>query len=93
MGKYFIELTGPAKRDILAHKKSGDTASIKKIETILSELSEHPFSGTGQPEALKYQLQGFWLRRINHRDRLVYQVHENVVTVEVVSALGHYFDK
>jgi toxin YoeB len=93
MAKYFVELTGPAKRDILAHKQSGNIASIKKIERILSELSEHPYSGTGQPEPLKYQLQGFWSRRINQKDRLIYQVHENIVTVEVVSAIGHYLDK
>jgi len=75
------------------HLKSGNKASIAKIEVILLELTEHPYTGAGQPERLKHDLSGFWSRRINHKDRMVYQVNENIVTVEVVSAMGHYFDK
>ncbi|MCD4710305.1 MAG: type II toxin-antitoxin system YoeB family toxin [Bacteroidales bacterium] len=38
------------------------------------ELSETHYSGTGNPEALKYYLSGYWSRRINKRDRIVYNV-------------------
>jgi toxin YoeB len=62
----------------------------KKIQKILSELEEHPYTGEGQPEALKYDLTGFWSRRINKKDRIVYKVEEEIVTVLVVSAMGHY---
>ena len=48
------------------------------------------FTGTGNPEELKYELSGFWSRRINKKDRLIYEVQEEVVTVFVVSAFGHY---
>ncbi len=75
---------------MLAHKKSGDTASIKKILKILNELSEHPFTGIGNPEQLKYELSGYWSRRINKKDRLIYEVNQDIVTVYVVSAIGHY---
>ena len=57
---------------------------------ILNELKEHPYTGTGNPEELKYELSGFWSRRINKKDRLIYEVQEEVVTVFVVSAFGHY---
>jgi len=57
---------------------------------LISELKLHPYSGTGKPEALKHDLQGYWSRRINQKDRLVYRVEENIVTVTVVAALGHY---
>ena len=90
MGRYFVDLTEPAKKDILQHKKAGNIAAIKKIEIILVELAEHPYTGTGKPEQLKYNLAGFWSRRINRTDRLIYSVSENTVTVEVVSAMGHY---
>ena len=63
---------------------------IKKILKILNELKEHPYTGTGNPEELKYELSGFWSRRINKKDRLIYEVQEEVVTVFVVSAFGHY---
>lgn len=64
-----------------------------KITKLIAELEEHPFTGTGQPEELKYELKGVWLRKINHQDRLIYEVHENIVTVNVISAMGHYSDK
>jgi toxin YoeB len=93
MGKYKITLTDLAKKQLKQHKKSGNQATIKRIEIILYELSQHPFEGTGKPEALKYNLKGFWSRRINLKDRMVYEVFENTVTVDVISAKGHYGDK
>ncbi|WP_396172984.1 type II toxin-antitoxin system YoeB family toxin, partial [Flavobacterium sp.] len=47
----------------------------------------------GKPEQLKYELTGFWARRINQKDRIIYNVEEDIVTVEVISAMGHYGDK
>ena len=93
MGKFRIEVTERAERDLEKHYKSGNKATIKKIEVFFVELSEHPYTGTGQPEALKHQLHGFWSRRISLKDRLIYKVSEQVVTVEVISAMGHYLDK
>ena len=71
-------------------KKSGNTASIKKILKILNELKEHPSTDSGNPEELKYDLSGFWSRRINSKDRLIYEIVEDLNTVFVVSGLGHY---
>jgi toxin YoeB len=39
---------------------------------------------------LKYELAGFWSRRINQKDRLIYKVEEDLVIVFVISAMGHY---
>ena len=72
---------------------SGDNKSIKKIEKIFEELMIHPYKGTGNPELLKYQFKGLWSRRINQKDRLIYEVNENIVSVFVISAFGHYYDK
>ncbi|MBW7869127.1 MAG: Txe/YoeB family addiction module toxin [Brumimicrobium sp.] len=93
MGKFIVELTEKALKDIALHKKSGNKSSEKKIKKILEELKEHPYTGTGQPEALKYQLSGKWSRRINNKDRMIYEVKDKIVTVEVLSAIGHYLDK
>jgi toxin YoeB len=93
MGKFRITLTDQAKIDIQKHYLSGNQSAINKIEKILKELSEHPYIGTGQPEQLKYNLQGFWSRRINKKDRMIYSVNDTIVVVEVVSAMGHYKDK
>ena len=93
MGKYKIILQPQAQKHLASHKKSGDKASIKKIDLILKELAIHPFIGVGKPEALKHELNGFWSRKINAKDRMIYAVKDSIVTVEVVSALGHYSDK
>lgn len=93
MGKFRIEIKELAKKQIIQHYKSGDKKSIKNIEKILLELSETPFEGSGNPEPLKYELAGFWSGRINQKDRMIYYLQDETVTVFVVSAKGHYSDK
>lgn len=93
MGKYEIIIPEPVQKQISSHNKSGDKSIIKKIEKILIELENTPYSGIGNPEQLKYNLTGFWSRRINQKHRLVYKVEETLITVLVVSAMGHYNDK
>jgi len=93
MGGYSIELTDTAKADLKKIHKSGDMKSIKKIDKIMKDLSIHPTMGEGKPEELKYELSGFWSRQINKKDRLIYQINDNKISVLVVSALGHYSDK
>jgi toxin YoeB len=93
MGKFRVKIEKIAENDIQKHLKSGNKSTIRKIEIILLELSEHPYTGIGQPEQLKYELSGYWSRRINQKDRMIYKVEENIVTVFVLSAMGHYSDK
>jgi len=93
MGQFRVEVKPEAKKDLARHYHSGNKATIKKIEKILVELELHPETGEGQPERLKYELQGLWSRRINHADRMVYSIDNDIVKVEVLSAIGHYGDK
>jgi len=93
MGKYFVEITDQAKKQLAEILKSGDKASIKKIQQIFIELSIHPASGVGKPEKLKFEFSGYWSRQINKKDRLVYRIDEEIITVYVISAKGHHDDK
>lgn len=93
MGKYSVELSTRAKKELQVHYKSGNQLVIRKIEQIFLELSETPYSGTGNPESLKYHLSGYWSRRLTKRDRIIYRVVEDKVLVLIVSAIGHYDDK
>ena len=93
MGQFKLKIEELAEIHIKKHFKSGDKASIKKIEKILIELTNTPYTGTGNPEQLKYELTGFWSRKVNQKDRLIYKVEENIVTVFVISAMGHYNQK
>lgn len=82
-----------AVNDIAELKKSGNKATIAKIERLLLELREHPTTGTGQVEALKDNLSGFWSRRIDKFSRMVYTIDEEIITVFIISAKGHYGEK
>ena len=69
MGKFRVIVSDRAKKDLLLIQKSGDKACIRKVEQIVSELYLHPETGTGKPERLKFDLTGYWSRRINKKDR------------------------
>lgn len=90
---YIIEFEEKALKDLSELKKSGNKAIINKIEKLLVELIEHPATGTGQVEALKGNLSGYWSRRIDKFNRIIYTIKEEVVTVTIISAKGHYGDK
>lgn len=90
---YSIKFTKKADKDIILFTKAGDKAILKKIQKLLEELSEHPTTGTGHPEQLRHQLSGLWSRKITDKHRLVYQILETEIIVEILSAEGHYGDK
>lgn len=92
MGKYSVRISPIAERELKAVHKSGDKGSIKKIEKLIDELSEHPKTGTGKPEQLK-GVENIWSRRIDKKNRLLYTIKEEIVVVLVLSVLGHYDDK
>lgn len=68
--------------------QSNDKKKLKRINTLIKEVMRDPFEGIGNPEALKYQLQGFWSRRIDKEHRLVYQYKEEELLI--VSCRYHY---
>ena len=85
---YHLDFSDQANSDISYDKKIGNKDILRKILNLLNELSEHPFEGTGKPEALKHNLSGFWSRRINNEHQLVYEVYVGIVYI--VSVKGHY---
>ena len=89
---YRIAFTPQASEDFKFWNETSPKTA-EKIKSMLRELQEHPFTGTGKPEPLKYQFSGAWSRRINHKDRLVYQVNGDVVTVFVLAMRFHYKNK
>lgn len=90
MGKYTIKIERRAIKELQAHQKSGNKTIIKRIEQIFDELAEHPETGIGQPEQLRYQLSGYWSRRISSEHRIIYRIDEDIIEVLVISAYGHY---
>ena len=86
---YSVSLTKVAKEDLAFFKRS-QPHNFKKASKLLFELAEHPESGSGQPEQLKYDLAGHWSRRIDDEHRMIYAIDEDVVRVEVLKMRYHY---
>ena len=88
-----IVLLQQAQKDRDYWKKSGNKAIMERISALLKDIMEHPYTGIGKPEPLKYSLAGKWSRRINAEHSLIYSVNENIITVYVFSMRYHYFKK
>jgi len=56
------------------HWQQTDQKMLKRINELLRDISQTPFTGLGKPEPLKHRYKGFWSRRIDSEHRLIYQV-------------------
>ncbi|MDR0976693.1 MAG: Txe/YoeB family addiction module toxin [Prevotellaceae bacterium] len=89
---YNIEFSPNALKDIAKLQKS-EPACFKKLVKLFEELREHPYTGTGHPEQMKWTSVPTWSRRISPKHRLVYEVREEHIRVFILSSYGHYDDK
>ncbi len=71
-------------------KKTGNKAIMNRITALLQDIKNHPYTGIGKPEPLKYDLSGKWSRRINSEHRIVYSVDEEKIEVHILSMRYHY---
>jgi toxin YoeB len=65
-----------------------DKKVLKRINHLIKDIQRTPYSGIGKPEALRFDLKGFWSRRINREHRLVYRLTD--ISIEIVSCRFHY---
>ena len=65
-----------------------ETKTLKKIHRLLEDIDRSPFDGLGKPEPLKFELSGYWSRRINEADRLIYKVEKEIINV--IACKSHY---
>jgi toxin YoeB len=89
---YKVLFSDKATEDLRALKKS-EPQAFKKAMSLIEELADHPKTGRGKPTLKKYDLAGFYARKITDKHRLVYSIDDLTITVEVVSTRGHYNDK
>lgn len=67
-----------------------DRKTLKRINSLLKDISRSPESGKGKPEPLSHELSGYFSRRINSKDRLVYRVEDSQIII--LSCRYHYSD-
>ena len=65
-----------------------DKKTLKRINQLLADIARNNFTGMGKPEPLKNNLNGYWSRRIDEVNRLVYKVTNN--QIEVIQCKGQY---
>lgn len=68
-----------------------DKKTLKRINQILKDIDRNPYAGIGKPEQLRGNFSGYWSRRIDHCNRIVYRIKEN--QIEIAQCGSHYRDK
>ena len=65
-----------------------DKKTLKRINKLITDIKRSPFQGIGKPEPLRENLSGFWSRRIDEANRIVYAVDDKRLTI--ISCRYHY---
>lgn len=65
-----------------------DKKTLKRINTLITNIMRTPFEGIGKPEALKWGLEGCWSRRIDSANRIIYTVADDEICI--LSARDHH---
>lgn len=68
-----------------------DRKTLRKINTLLKDIERNGNEGIGKPEPLTGDLSGFWNRRINQKDRLIYALEMDQIII--IACRYHYDDK
>ena len=71
--------------------QSKDKKTLKRINLLIKDIDRNGYDGIGKPEALTGSLKGYWSRRIDEKNRIVYRINEN--KIEILQCRTHYGDK
>ncbi len=80
----------PSAWDDYIYWQAQDKKTLKRINALIGACARDPFAGIGKPEPLFGNLAGYWSRRIDETNRLVYSVDDS--DVDVIACRGHYDD-
>lgn len=67
-----------------------DRKILQKINEWIKSIQREPFTGVGTPEKLRFDLSGYWSRRINKEHRLVYRVDAESGRIVMIQCRLHY---
>ena len=70
--------------------QSQDKKTLKRLNNLIKDTQRSPYEGIGKPEPLKNELSGWWSRRIDDYNRLVYKEKDG--NIIIASCKGHYED-
>ena len=90
--RYELTFTKEATKTLKKYKKS-NPAIFKKVATLLNEISDHPRTGTGHPEPLVKGSDIRYSRHLTANIRIIYDIHDERIVVDIISMDSHYNDK
>ena len=67
-----------------------DKKTLKRVNLLIKDIERNPYEGIGKPEPLKENLSGFWSRRIDEHNRLIYRIVGN--DCQIAQCKDHYGD-
>ena len=67
-----------------------DRKTLRTINKLLKDIGRTPFSGLGKPEPLKHNWSGYWSRRIDDKNRMIYRIVDG--KLEIAQCKAHYSD-
>ena len=68
--------------------QSTNPKTLKRINSLIKEIARNPYAGIGKPEELKHMLSGYWSRRVDQQNRMVYKVEED--SLLIIQLRYHY---
>jgi len=68
-----------------------DKKTLKRINQLLQDIDRNGYGGIGKPEPLRGDLQGWWSKRIDDGNRIVFRIHDDCI--EILQCGSHYRDK
>ena len=79
----------PQSWDDYLYWQNQDRKTLKRINALLHDIERNPYDGIGQPEPLKWDFRGYWSRRIDDYNRLIYRVVDDQIA-DIIHCRGHY---
>ena len=76
--------------DDYLHWQTQDRKTLRRINALLKDIDRNGYDGIGKPEPLRENLSGWWNRRIDDSNRIVYRIREG--RIEIIQCGSHYRD-
>ena len=71
--------------------QSQDKKTLKRVNKLIQDICRNGYTGIGKPEPLSGNLSGYWSRRIDDANRIVYRINGDYI--EIIQCGSHYGDK
>lgn len=77
--------------DDFCYWQKQDRKTLKRILALIKDIDRNGYTGIGKPEPLREDLSGYWSRRIDDTNRIVYKISDD--TIYIAQCGSHYRDK